>query len=32
MRLETAVALFVNASFALMVGGASFVAASVIFP
>lgn len=32
MRLETAVALFVNASFIAMLGGASFVAAQLIFP
>lgn len=32
MRIETAVTLFVNASFLLMLGGAGFVATSLIFP
>lgn len=32
MRLETAVAVFVNASFVLMLSGAGFVATTVLFP
>lgn len=32
MRIETFVTLFVNSSFALMVGGAGFVATALLFP
>lgn len=32
MRIETAVAVFVNACFFAMIGGAGLVAAAVVFP